>query len=139
MEKYGVKSRDLHYYAEKGGIFLKDAAVLAGLGTVGVNNLLVVPWYGPNLRFRALLVSAPLTSSPRSDYLPCEGCDQPCLDVCPEKALEEGSFHREACLRHMAKDGAGDMVMDVSTIEINEQIGFCRLCELACPLSGQER
>ena len=34
-ENYGIGSRDLHYYAERGGVFLKEAAVLAGLGGEG--------------------------------------------------------------------------------------------------------
>jgi epoxyqueuosine reductase len=136
---YGIRSQDLHYYAEKGGVFLKDAAVLAGLGVVGVNNMLLVPRYGPNLRFRALLVNALLPSATRPDHSPCDGCDQPCLHVCPEGALAEGFFDREACLRHMAKDGAGDLMMDVSSVEVKDSFGFCRMCELACPLSGRDQ
>jgi epoxyqueuosine reductase len=139
QENYGVLSQDLHYYAERGGVFLKDAAVLAGLGAVGINNMLVVPRYGPNLRFRALLVNAPLLPAKRSDYSPCEGCDKPCLYVCPEGALDGGIFNREACLRHMAKDGAGDLMMDLSTVKVKDPFGFCRLCELACPLSRRDQ
>jgi epoxyqueuosine reductase len=138
LENYGIWSRDLHYYPEKGGVLLKDASVLAGLGVIGINNLLLVPRYGPNLRFRALLVNAPLPAAKRSEFSPCEGCDQPCLGVCPERALTEGYFDQEACLRHMAKDGAGDLVMDVSSVKVKDPFGFCRLCELACPLSGGE-
>jgi epoxyqueuosine reductase len=122
---------------EKGGVFLKDAAVLAGLGVVGVNNMLLVPRYGPNLRFRALLINASLPAAAKPDYSPCDGCDRPCLNICPEGALAEGTFNREACLRHMAKDGAGELVMDVSSVKVKDSFGFCRKCELVCPLSGQ--
>lgn len=139
LENFGIQSRDLPYYAEKGGVLLKDSAVLAGLGIVGINNLLVSPTYGPHLRFRALLISASLTASARPDYSPCKGCGRPCLEVCPEGALTAEFFDSDACLRRMARDGAGDLVMDVSAVEVKDQFGFCRLCELACPLSGSRQ
>ena len=59
FEEEGIQSRDLHYYVERGGVFLKGAAVLAGLGTVGLNNMLINPDYGARIRFRAHLIDAP--------------------------------------------------------------------------------
>ena len=53
LAEEGISSRDLHYYVEMGGVFLKGAAVLAGLGCIGVNNLFIHPGYGPRIRFRA--------------------------------------------------------------------------------------
>ena len=48
--------RGLPYYIVQGGIFLKDAAVMAGLGCIGQNNMLVTPDFGPRVRLRAALV-----------------------------------------------------------------------------------
>jgi len=137
-EKYGIQAQDLPYYVEKGGVFLKDAAVLAGLGVVGINNMLIVSGYGPNVRLRGLLVNVPLPVARRSDYSPCEGCHRPCLHICPEKALADGSYDQEACLRRMAgvRDMAGYRVMDSSSETEKVEIRFCRECELVCPLSG---
>ena len=42
----------LPYHFENGGVFLKDAAVMAGLGCIGKNNLFVSQIYGPRLRLR---------------------------------------------------------------------------------------
>ncbi|MGD9286688.1 MAG: epoxyqueuosine reductase, partial [Desulfobacterales bacterium] len=50
---FSVKTYKLPYFLEKGGIFLKDAAVMAGLGCIGKNNLVITPEYGPRIRFRA--------------------------------------------------------------------------------------
>jgi epoxyqueuosine reductase len=36
-----VRAQSLPYHVEKGGVYLKDAAVYAGLGVVGKNNLLL--------------------------------------------------------------------------------------------------
>ena len=138
----GTGARDLPYYTEHGGVFLKDAAVLSGLGVVGANNLVIVPGYGPYIRFRGLLVNAKLPSTARIDYSPCEECDRPCLAACPEGALADGYFDQEACLRNMrdsSRKGAEYLVMDPSLFKNNLEVCFCRECELACPIGAGER
>jgi len=42
-EDLGISALSLPYQIEYGGAFLKDSAVLAGLGMIGKNNLLVTP------------------------------------------------------------------------------------------------
>ena len=59
-ETHGVMAWDLAYHVERGGIFLKDAAVAAGLGTVGANNLFLAPALGPRVRLRAVAVAVAL-------------------------------------------------------------------------------
>ena len=51
------------YHVEHGGIYLKDAAVMAGLGCIGRNNLLVTPEFGPRIRLRAMALSVPMPST----------------------------------------------------------------------------
>jgi len=138
----GTGARDLPYYTEHGGVFLKDTAVLSGLGVVGANNLVIVPGYGPYIRFRGLLVNAQLPPTKRTDYSPCEKCHRPCLSACPERALVNGSYNREACLSNMrdsSRKGAEYLVMDSSAFEDNLEVSFCRECELACPIGVAER
>ncbi|MEA3231699.1 MAG: hypothetical protein U9Q05_08095 [Thermodesulfobacteriota bacterium] len=53
----GITAEKLPYHIESGGIFLKDAAALAGLGCIGKNNMLVLMKYGPRVRLRALLLN----------------------------------------------------------------------------------
>ena len=55
-ETFSVKNYRPPYVIESTGIFLKDSAVLAGLGCVGKNNMVITPEYGPRIRWRALLV-----------------------------------------------------------------------------------
>ncbi len=54
-ETFAVKSYRPPYFIESTGIFLKDSAVLAGLGCIGKNNIVITPEYGPRIRWRALL------------------------------------------------------------------------------------
>ncbi len=55
-QKYGITAHDLAYQVDEGGIFLKDASVLAGLGALGKNNLLITPDFGPRVRLRAFMI-----------------------------------------------------------------------------------
>ncbi len=136
-KKHGVTARDVHYYVNKGGIFLKDAAVLAGLGRIGRNNLLVTPQFGPRVRLRALFVDAVLSpGTVLADFDPCGSCDAPCHRACPQNAFETGFFERARCMNNMKKDetkrrffkNVGVMYYAGSWIK------YCRACELACPV-----
>jgi len=144
-----IKTRKLHYYVEKGGIFLKDAAVLAGLGCIGKNNMLITPSLGPRIRLRALLLDAEISPTGPITFDPCAGCKVYCRAVCPENALHEkapifkstefseylpgrdGAYNRELCNIKMEKD-----ITESSKNNCGEQpeINYCRKCEFACPV-----
>ncbi len=64
-KEHGLNAVPLPYHVEKGGIFLKDAAALAGMGIIGRNNLLVHPQWGPRIRLRALLIKEALAPTQR--------------------------------------------------------------------------
>jgi epoxyqueuosine reductase len=87
----------LPYQIEYGGAFLKDAAVLAGLGMIGKNNLLVTPQYGTRVRLRGMFIEAELEPTGPSTFDPCQGCGMPCQRACPQDAFRGGSFKRELC------------------------------------------
>ncbi len=80
----GLRATHFPYHVERGGIYLKDAAVLAGLGCIGLNNLLVTPEFGPRIRLRALALDRELPSTGRSDFDPCADCGRPCRRGCPQ-------------------------------------------------------
>ena len=93
---FPVKTYKLPYFVSKGGIFLKDAAVMAGLGSIGKNNLLITPGYGPRIRFRALLLDREAEATGPLEFNPCEGCEQPCRKACPTKAFNNTVFSVDA-------------------------------------------
>jgi epoxyqueuosine reductase len=93
---FPVKTYKLPYFVEKGGIFLKDAAMLAGLGCIGKNNLVITPEYGPRVRFRALLLNREAEATGPLDFNPCEGCKQPCRKACPSKAFQRTVYSADA-------------------------------------------
>jgi epoxyqueuosine reductase len=77
---------------KRGGIFLKDAAVLVGLGCIGRNNLLLTPELGSKVRLLAMLLEAELAPTGPIDFYPCEGCEEFCRKACPQNAFGETVF-----------------------------------------------
>ena len=151
------------YYVEKGGIYLKDTAVFAGLGCIGKNNLLLTPEYGPRIRLRAMLLEAELTPTGPVDFDPCNDCPEYCRKVCPQKAFDnkvqfpsgihigtppagDGHFRRSKCMFQMDRDWdiLGDSVHAVTSdgmdtqraVHSNKPVKHCRQCEFACPVGS---
>ena len=164
VSNLGLRTIHLPYHVERGGIYLKDAAVLAGLGCVGLNNLLVTPAFGPRVRLRALALDAALPSTGPSSFDPCAGCGAPCRRACPQSVFatqaetpsagisrsatvrlpaRTGQFSRPACYVQMDRDidsaAWGDPVA-LGAPEVTagaapvKIIRYCRACELSCPV-----
>lgn len=135
MTFFEINAQVLPYYVESGGIFLKDAAVLAGLGVMGKNNLLVTPEFGPRVRLRALLLDIELMpTGPMEDFSPCNGCDMPCGRACAQNAFAQDKYSREICMIQMQSDQIPTMASKNSFNEEkkNDFVAFCRACELFC-------
>lgn len=144
-DQFQIETVHLPYHVEKGGTYLKDAGVMAGLGCVGKNNLLVTPQFGPRVRLRAMLLSQVLPPTGPIDFDPCVGCGEFCRIHCPQSNFEtlylraeeygqeilpgrDGRFSRPGCTVQMAKDEEGDPPL----------IKYCRACELSCPVGKVE-
>lgn len=149
--EFGVKCLPLPYHIERGGVYLKDAAVLAGLGCIGRNNMLITPQYGPRVRLRALLTDADLPSAAACEFDPCRNCPAPCLSACPQNAFNKrvylpetygqtelpgrnGTYNRMECDREMVLNEANfEEVRVVNREKVEKRVKYCRACELACP------
>ena len=135
-ETFSIRAEVLPYHPEKGGIFLKDAAVLAGLGTIGKNNLLITPQFGPRVRLRALFLDAALTPTGPVDFSPCGSCPKICLKACPRSAFTAGLYDSVLCRIQMQEDEAKNNAAG-STSELPAVcVKYCRACELACPVGA---
>lgn len=148
----GVSAVHLPYHIERGGIYLKDAAVYAGMGCIGKNNMLVTPQFGPRVRLRGLTVDLDLPSSGMIEYDPCSICPQPCTDSCPQAAFldntyseaelgrselpgRDGSYSRVICNRQMESDEEMAVEQKVQGLDGKVRVvKYCRLCEFACPV-----
>lgn len=140
FQTHGIRAQALPYRVEHGGVYLKDAAVFAGLGVVGKNNMLLNPTWGPSLRLRSVLIEDHLLSSaPLENFDPCCRCAMPCQKACPENAFDRGQYNRPACMQQLESDRAnpiesGQMDSGESPIRVTE---WCRRCEFACPVGAE--
>lgn len=156
-EEYpGIRVYPKRYHVERGGVYLKEAAIQAGLGCIGRNNLLVTPEFGPRVRLRAMTISVELPPTGPVDFDPCLGCDAPCLKHCPQSAFSEriytfeetglrhlpgrdGHYCRASCAIQMKKneDEAETGLMPEVCDHPERIIKYCRNCELFCRVGRQ--
>jgi epoxyqueuosine reductase len=140
-DELGMNAYSLPYQIEYGGAFLKDAAVLAGLGVFGRDNLLITPEFGPRVRLRGIFMDADLEPTAQLEgFDPCSTCSKPCHRVCPRTAFRSDSYERSLCKQEQDQLDVDFEVLDGATMGIDEAgpvTKYCRQCELACPV-GQD-
>jgi epoxyqueuosine reductase len=106
----------------RGLISMKHAAVLAGLGSLGKNTLLVNEQYGNRLTLGAILTDCELSSDPLVRSVCLQNC-QLCIKSCPVQALGEGKVQQELCRMHAyGKNARGFDTVD------------CNKCRAVCPM-----
>lgn len=72
-------------------VFRRHAPYLAGLGSFGVNNVLLTPEFGPRVRFASVFTTAEFPPDPVIDADLCTRC----IAVCPV-GQDRDPFAREA-------------------------------------------
>jgi len=135
-DELAIDAYPLPYRLEQGGILLKDAAVLAGLGVIGKNNLVITPEFGPRVRLRGVFLDIDLQPSGPIEFDPCKGCNMPCRQACPRQAFRSGSYSRALCDLQMDQDVANSTLVEnwVENEPKSKVVKYCRACELACPV-----
>jgi epoxyqueuosine reductase len=105
----------------------RHAAYLAGLGSFGVNNVLLTTKFGPRVRFGSVFTAAELPSDPVMKEELCTRCMR-CVRMCPAHALDERNYpegltDKSACTAHSA--------------ELNRRgISPCGICIKVCPVGA---
>ena len=107
----------------------RHAAYLAGLGTFGINNMLLTPQFGPRVRFTTIFTSAKIDTNPFVENDLCVKCMR-CVEVCPVKAIPGKDY----------PDGITDKIRCATRSEalLKRFISPCGLCIKVCPV-GEDR
>jgi len=106
----------------RGILSLKHAGVLAGLGVLGKNTLLINEKFGNMIWLGAILVSIDLEPDPIASYEGCiSGCTV-CIDSCPQHALDGITIDQKLCReRSISYTDGGGWVLS------------CNICRKICP------
>lgn len=107
----------------------RHAAYFAGLGTFGMNNMLLTPEFGPRVRFGSIITQAPLPADPVQKDDLCVRCRR-CARLCPSHALPENDYpggitDKRACAAW-------------SAYLHTRYIAPCGICIKVCPV-GEDR
>ena len=106
----------------RGILSLKHAGVLAGLGVLGKNTLLMNERFGNMIWLGAVLASIDLEPDPVASY---EGCDSECtlcIDSCPQQALDGITIDQKLCRDiSISYNYGGGSVLS------------CNICRKVCP------
>lgn len=124
-----------------GGLPLKPAAALAGLGMQGKMTVVVTREFGPKIRLGAVLTSAELKpDAPFSGDI-CGDCTR-CIRACPTKALKPHSITIKRCMVY-ALESPQSTDVDKDVRELTEKLIIrptpgsfieCTRCLDACPV-----
>jgi len=120
---------DIGDYARlKGDFSHKHSAVICGLGTFGINNILLTEKAGPRVRLASVITTATLQYSHAVPESSCISCGE-CVARCPSGALSrwEGNYSpqtgwvidKERCAHYMFVTSSGKR---------------CGICVAACPV-----
>jgi epoxyqueuosine reductase QueG len=110
----------------RGDLSHRHAAVLAGLGSLGKNSLLLTPDFGNRVNLTSVLTNVPLVENPPFGRDLCiSGCDL-CLRSCPANALRgDGTVIQKECRKlHSITTGRGFRLF------------ACWECRRVCPAQG---
>jgi epoxyqueuosine reductase len=107
----------------------RHAAYMAGLGTFGVNNMLLNPRYGPRARYTSIFTAAEIYPDPVMDQELCVRCMR-CVRSCPAQALREGDY--PAALTDKGRCTSYNLGL------ASRYISPCGVCIKVCPV-GEDR
>lgn len=111
----------------------KYAAVNAGLGWIGKNDVLVTRQYGPEVTLNAILIDCELPAgTPVSDSECPPECDR-CIKACPHHALSDTLWHNSSKRLELIDYQLCNQKRSLYKKTHNRKHA-CGLCMVACPV-----
>jgi epoxyqueuosine reductase QueG len=107
----------------------RHAAYLAGLGTFGVNNMILTRKYGPRVRFTSIFTTTELPADRAIKEDLCTRCMR-CSDSCPVEALPEDGYPKGLTDKKTCAIRAADLFSKFRSP--------CGICIKVCPV-GEDR
>ena len=114
----------------------KYAAVNAGLGWIGKNDVLITEKYGPRVRLSAVLIDYPFETGRKITESRCGSCNR-CVDICPHKALKGLNWDINALRNNLIDYHLCNQKRSVY-IEKHGRKNACGLSMVVCPFGMGE-
>lgn len=73
------------------------AAMVCGLGKVGLHGKVITKTHGPYMRFVYIITDMPLKCDPPFEEDFCNGCERNCMTACPGKAISQEGLDTWQC------------------------------------------
>lgn len=104
-----------------GPLSLRHVAIEAGLGTLGLNMLLITPQYGPRVYVTAVLTNAYLEPDGRLEKPLCAGpkCGR-CLLACPADAVLHWGLEKRRCSTRAQPSGIAQLLRHLEALTFAE-------------------
>lgn len=114
----------------------KFAAVNAGLGWIGKNDVVITKKYGPRVRLSVILINEQFVYGSKIVKSNCPESCKKCVDVCPHKALHDVQWNINS-LRSDIIDYRLCNEKRSLYIKTHGRKNACGLCMAACPFGTQ--
>lgn len=111
------------------------AAALAGLGVLGLNNLLIHPVYGSWVLIGEIVTTLKISADCKAKPLYCDLCGL-CVNNCPADALGTAVFEKNTCLSHVTQSKKALSPEQERLIERAGCAWGCDICQLVCPMNA---
>ncbi len=113
-------------------------AVLAGLGWIGKNSLLIHPQYGSYLFLGEALITAKTGQAPRLLPNYCGHCTR-CMTSCPTGAIPQpGTIAANQCIAYWTLEKRGALeISENDRAAVGTWIAGCDLCQEVCPFNSK--
>ena len=110
----------------------KYAAVNAGLGWIGKNDVVVTEKYGPRIRLSAVLIDHEFTYGQKIVESKCPATCKKCVDICPYNALHNVMWNIDTMRNDIIDYRLCNQKRSLY-IEKHGRKNACGLCMVACP------
>lgn len=107
----------------RGILSMRHAALLAGVGSMGKNTLIINKKFGSMINIGALLTDLDLKSDPPHEDICLKNC-RICLDSCPPNAMDGISVNQKLCRENAYSTNARGF-----------EVCECNLCRVKCPFA----
>ena len=119
------------YFCDNSPVYEVEAAVRAGLGVRGKNNLLLHEKYGSFVFIGEIITDIEAEYS-KYENKTCKNCDL-CIKSCPADALTDNGFIKEKCVSFILQKKGALTKEQEDVVKKSGSAWGCDICQSVCP------